>query len=409
MTKLVAGIVTSVLAALIKTGGMSMRTVKEVSDLTGISIRMLHYYDKIGLLKPSEVTDAGYRLYNDKALETLQQILFYKELDIPLKEVSELMTIAHFDKTQVLENQKKLLILKRKRLTDLINLIDRSLKGEDKMSFKEFDMSEYFIALDEFRKEHGDKIIRAFGSMEKYDELIEGCRSKEAEIAKMAVTQYGSIEKYITAMKNNFDSDIFTIAEQSDTFKKDCLEDKHPELKKLFKKLVSDLSKDSSSKEVQQIASEITNTVKKDYELFRADMGGNLWYQMINSYLMLPEWIKAVDAKYGAGASKFIGEALKNNLGGRKPKIETLYEKLVSDLSKDPSAEEIQGIIAEIANETKKQHETLKIDDGQNYWGYMAELYLSNASWIKATDNKYGNGVAEFIGKALKFYSENNK
>ena len=61
-----------------------MRTVKEISDLTGISVRTLHYYDEIGLLKPTEKSDAGYRLYDDKALETLQQILFFREFDISL-------------------------------------------------------------------------------------------------------------------------------------------------------------------------------------------------------------------------------------------------------------------------------------------------------------------------------------
>ena len=81
-----------------------MKTIKQVSDLTGISVRMLHYYDKIGLLKPSNFTDAGYRLYDDEALETLQQILFFKELDIPLKEVKEIMASAHFDKMQALKS-----------------------------------------------------------------------------------------------------------------------------------------------------------------------------------------------------------------------------------------------------------------------------------------------------------------
>ena len=64
-----------------------MRTVKEISVLTGISVRALHYYDEIGLLKPTKKSEAGYRLYDDKALETLQQILFFREFDIPLKEI----------------------------------------------------------------------------------------------------------------------------------------------------------------------------------------------------------------------------------------------------------------------------------------------------------------------------------
>ena len=64
-----------------------MRTVKDVSELTGISVRTLHYYDEIGLLKPTSCSEAGYRLYDDKALETLQQILFFREFDMPLKEI----------------------------------------------------------------------------------------------------------------------------------------------------------------------------------------------------------------------------------------------------------------------------------------------------------------------------------
>lgn len=386
-----------------------MRTVKQVSDLTGISIRMLHYYDEIGLLKPSEITEAGYRLYDDKALETLQQILFFKELDIPLKEIKEIMANPQFDKTQALENQKKLLILKRNRLNDLIGLINRTLEGENAMSFEEFDMSEYFNALEEFKKEHEDKLIKYYGSMDKYNELIEKCKSKETDIAKMAVKKYGSIEKYVKAMKKNFDSDMFTMAEQYDVFKKEFLEDKHPELNELFKKLVSDLDKDPSSKEIQQIAEEITNTAKRDYQIFKMDNGNDYWYSMVQIFLVYPDWIEEVDKKYGTGASIFIGEALNNYLGEDKPKSVTLYNKLTSDLSKDPYSREIQEIVEEIASETKRQNEALKVDEGENHWGYTAGLYLSDSIWIKAADKKYGNGASRFIGEALRFYSENNK
>ena len=73
-----------------------MRTVKEISDLTGISVRTLHYYDEIGILKPTEKSGAGYRLYDDKALETLQQILFFREFDIPLKEIKAVMDKSDF-------------------------------------------------------------------------------------------------------------------------------------------------------------------------------------------------------------------------------------------------------------------------------------------------------------------------
>jgi len=386
-----------------------MRTVKQVSDLTGISVRALHYYDEIGLLKPSEITEVGYRLYDDEALETLQQILFFKELDLPLKEVKEIMASPNFNKMQALKSHEKLLILKRNRLNGLIELVNKTLKGENTMSFKEFDMNEYYNALEEFKIEHKNIIIKSYGSMDKYDEFIETCKSKEEEIAKMAIKQYGSIEKYVKAMKKNFNSDMFIKEEQFNEFKKDCLEDKHPKLKELYKKLVSYLSKDASSKEIQQIAEEITNTAKKDYEIFKMDNGDDYWYSMVQIYLLLPDWIELVDKKYGNGASKFIGEALKNYLADKLPKMNTLYEKLTSDLNKDPSSKEIQQIVEKIAAITKKSHESLKVDVGDNYWGYMADLYLSNPTYIKVIDKKYGNGASKFIGEALKFYCENNE
>ncbi|BCZ49387.1 MerR family transcriptional regulator [Clostridium gelidum] len=385
-----------------------MRTVKQVSDLTGISVRALHYYDEIGLLKPSEITESGYRLYDDEALKTLQQILFFKELDIPLKDVKEIMLSPYFDKMQALKNQKKLLLLKSKRLNGLIELINKTLKGENTMNFKEFDMSEYYNVLDEFKIEHEDKVIKMYGSIDKYNEFIEKCKSKEDEIAKDAIKQYGSIEKFTIALKKNFNSNALTLEEQYNKFKKDCLEDKHPKLKELYEKLTSDLSKDTSSKEIQEIAEEIVNTAKKDYEAFKSDRGDDYWYYMVKIYSLLPEWIEAVDKKYGSGASKFIGEALKKCPSTKLPKIEELYKKITLDLSKDPYSKEIQEIAHEIANEIEKQNKALKVDVGENYLGYIAETYLSNTTYIKVIDKKYGNGASKFVGKALKFYSENS-
>ncbi|WP_286907136.1 MerR family transcriptional regulator [Clostridium sp. UBA1652] len=385
-----------------------MRTVKQVSDLTGISVRMLHYYDEIGLLKPTLTTEAKYRLYDDEALETLQQILFFKELDIPLKEVKKLIDNPRFDKSKVLENQKKLLILKRNRLNDLIKLINRTIKGEREMSFKEFDMSEYFNVLEEFKKDE-DKIIKVYGSMDKYDEMIEKIRSKEDEIADMAIKEYGSIEKYAKAVKQNLNSDLLILSEQYAAFKKELLDDTNLELARLFEKLSEDLRKDISSKEIQVIADAITKTVKKDYKIFEDEIGDEHWFYMIKLFLINEEWIKDVDNKYGIGASKFIGQVLEINLGGKKPKIETLYDNLVLDLTKDPSSSEIQKIIEEIAYETDKSNKIYKIDQGENHWAYMSDLYLNNDIWIKVTEDKYGEGRSRFIGEAFKVYADKCK
>ena len=391
-----------------------MKTVKQVSDLTGVSVRMLHHYDKIELLKPTKLTEAGYRIYDDEALETLQQILFFKELDLPLKEIKEIITSPHFDKMKALESHKKLIVLKRDRLNSLIELINKTIKGENKMSFKEFDMTEYYNVLEEFKNVNNDKVIRIYGSVDNYNELIEKCKSKETEIAKEAIDHYGSIKKFTEALKKNLNNSLaITKAEQIDKFKQDCLYDKHPQLKDLYKKLTANLTKKPSSDEIQHIAGEITNIAKKDYEAFKTNMGDYYWYTMVKFYLEFPKgidkvdkkygghgvsWLEEIDKKYGEGASKFIGKALKIYLGNYEPKIETLYKKLGSNLSKDPTSKEIQQIVSEIADENRKIHEDLKVDEGENHLGYMADCYLSKPTYIKAIDKKYGSGSCKFIG-----------
>ena len=90
-----------------------MRTVKEISEYTGISVRILHYYDEIGLLKPTSCSEAGYRLYDDRALERLQQILFFREFDMPLKAIAAVMQSPELDKEQILCSQRKMLEQKK--------------------------------------------------------------------------------------------------------------------------------------------------------------------------------------------------------------------------------------------------------------------------------------------------------
>ena len=99
-----------------------MKTIKDVSEITGISIRTLRYYDEIGLLKPTELTEAGYRLYDSKALEKLQEIMFFRELEIPLMDIKKIMDNPNYDKEQVLLSQKSLLEQKRNRLNGIMRL-----------------------------------------------------------------------------------------------------------------------------------------------------------------------------------------------------------------------------------------------------------------------------------------------
>ncbi len=140
--------------------------INEVAKLTGISVHTLHYYDEIELLHPSEVTEAGYRLYGRDALERLQQILFFRELGFALKEIKSILNNPAFDKRKALENHKKILLLRRNRMNDLICLVDNTLKGELDMSFKEFDKSK----IENAQKKYAEEVKERWGSTDAYAE-----------------------------------------------------------------------------------------------------------------------------------------------------------------------------------------------------------------------------------------------
>lgn len=143
---------------------MAMR-VKEVADLVGISVRTLHHYDDIGLLIPEEKTESGYRLYSDNNLETLQQILFFKELDFPLKKIKEVITSPSFDREEALKLHRNMLLEKRNRIDQMMMTIDKTLqhkKGEilmtDREKFEGFDFSHNPYE-QEARERWGDKTV----------------------------------------------------------------------------------------------------------------------------------------------------------------------------------------------------------------------------------------------------------
>ena len=116
--------------------------IKEFAELAGVSVRTLHYYDEIGLLKPACVDEhTGYRYYDEKSLLRMQEILFYRELDFSLKNIGEILSSPNYDRKMALEEQKKLLTLKKERLERLIAAIDSAAKGETVMDV--FDNSEF--------------------------------------------------------------------------------------------------------------------------------------------------------------------------------------------------------------------------------------------------------------------------
>lgn len=158
-----------------------MMTVKEVSDISGVSIRSLHHYDKIGLLPATEVTAAGYRLYDENELERLQLILLFKELQFPLKDIKEILDDPNFDRSKALEQQIKLLELRKEHLENLIDLA-RGIKmigvrKVSKMSFEAFDTRK----IDEYAAE-AKKSWGTTDAWKEYEQKSAG-RTKEQEIA----------------------------------------------------------------------------------------------------------------------------------------------------------------------------------------------------------------------------------
>ncbi len=153
-----------------------MMTVNEVSKLTGVSIRALQYYDKIGLLSPAGYTESGYRLYDDAALEMLQQILLFRELEFPLKEIRKIISSPDFDKKKALEEQITLLTMKKEHLENLIGFArEIQMKGETTMDFSVFDTQK----IDEYAKQAKQR----WGKTDAYKESVQKAagRSKEEE------------------------------------------------------------------------------------------------------------------------------------------------------------------------------------------------------------------------------------
>lgn len=136
--------------------------VKKVSDLTGVSVRTLHHYNDIGLLIPDDLTEAGYRLYSDDNLATLQQILFFREVGFPLKKIKDILISSSFNRQEAFLMQRDMLVKQRDKLEEMIRTIDKTIqyeRGEILMTneekFKGFDFNDNLYE-EEARERWGD-------------------------------------------------------------------------------------------------------------------------------------------------------------------------------------------------------------------------------------------------------------
>ena len=281
-----------------------MRTISQVAELTGISTRTLQYYDEIGLLKPTELTKSGYRLYDDEAMQKLQQILFFKELGFKLKEIKEILQKPDFDRIKAFKRQKELLLLKRNRTDRLIQLLSRLEKGEQCMSFQEFDLSDYISALEDFKNSSTDDIIKYWGSIENFDLFIQKIKDDESEVAKLAIQHFGSIEKYTETMKHNLEH----FSELMETQLTEEVEEIGKQSDILYGKLTADLTEDVSSPKIQSIVYELLQFIQKNStSVFLDKPCINV---LIDTYSS--NYIKSMtDSKYGKGASDYIVKALR--------------------------------------------------------------------------------------------------
>ncbi len=275
-----------------------MRTVKEISNITGISVRTLHYYDEIGLLKPTDKSDAGYRLYDDKALEQLQQILFFREFDIPLKEIKAVMENPALDRNHILQMQRKMLTAKIERMEHLVASIDDILKGDNKMDFAIFNKTEiegmFQAMIDHMPEELKRTAIDEFGGLAQWQEhYIKTVSSEDMQKRYQKMVEwFGGKEDYLAVVKNPISKEVA----------KSC----QKRMDAILEKLASKRNCSIDSFEVKEIIGEYGFVMK---QLCQVKDEKGMMLSLAQTYR--DERIKVnIDEKYGDGAAQFFIQAI---------------------------------------------------------------------------------------------------
>ncbi len=278
-----------------------MKTVKEVSDITGVSIRTLRYYDEIGLLKPTQLTDVGYRLYDNKALEVLQQIMFFRELEIPLIEIKKIMENSDYNKEQVLFTQKTLLENKRNRLNAIIELISDVMKGVNTMSFEAFSDSDVQKILDHtlknMSKETLAEQVQIYGSIEKYrDYLATGLKNEKAvtDILKW----YGGKERAVEAVLQSVPD-------------KEELAHQQNENEVIYRQLME--AKNTENADLEREA--ITKLAELYKKMFNLDNARAILLDLAKEYREYDKLAEITDNQFGKGCAKYTEQAIRRYYG----------------------------------------------------------------------------------------------
>lgn len=278
-----------------------MKTIKEVSALTGLSIRTLRYYDEIGLLKPTAFTEGGYRLYDDKALEKLQEIMFLKELELPLTTIKEIMDDPGYDKEQALSAQKSLLERKRNRLNGIIELITDVMKGVNTMSFGAFSNDEVRQIVDHtlscMSKENLEEQVQKFGSMEQYKAHLASGFANEQAVADL-LKWYGSKEKAMEAVM------------QATGNPKD-IKREQDENTKIYRQFMT--AKEAGDTAMAQSA---VRQLAENYKtMFALDNARSILLDLAKEYLQNGKLAEATDTQLGEGCSEYVAQAINQYYG----------------------------------------------------------------------------------------------
>ncbi len=284
-----------------------MKTVKEVSKITGISVRALHYYDEIGLFKPTEVTEVGYRLYDDKAIEKLGQILVFRELELPLADIKLIMDNPDLDSNTILAKQRDMLRLKKQRIERIIASIDDMLKGDLDMDFAVFDETEmrgmFTDMLQNMNESQKQIFIDHYGSMEAWEKHMLDSTSNEKvqkNFAKM-VEWYGDKDAVAETVKNQPKSEVFASYQKR--------------MDNIQRRIADKKGTDVNSFEVRQLIGEYDFVAKQLYQVKDAKA---LLLDMAKGYQENEALAKGMDSVYGDGAANYIGKAIEAFYGSEK-------------------------------------------------------------------------------------------
>jgi DNA-binding transcriptional MerR regulator len=241
-------------------------TVQQLATLAGVSVRTLHYYDEVGLLKPSAIKKNGYRSYEEPELLKLQQILFFRELDFPIEEIRRITSSPTFDIRRALRDHRTMIELKKKRLTKLMSTIDTTIqKLEQEKSMDDKDMKELYETFGEDTiTKYAEEVKQRWGHTDAYKQSME-------RASKMTKADY---EKY------KHDADIF------------------------MKKVAETMDKGATSPEFQALIAEhfksLSTWYEPNFEMYRG---------LAKMYVEDPRFT-AYYEKYRVGLAKVFSEGM---------------------------------------------------------------------------------------------------